>query len=298
MKIVIFGSSGQVGQELMCQSPDYIELLSPGSDQVDISDENAVSNLITQESPDVVVNAAAYTAVDAAEGNRDTAFRTNTLGPGVIARACEASGCLMVHVSTDYVFDGALDRAFNEEDQTNPLGVYGQSKLDGEQAVLASCSRYYIVRTAWVYSAHGKNFVKTMLNLGQDRQELSVVSDQFGGPTSAGDLAGAIYNMIGRHSELQDEARSEGRAYGIYHYCGNERISWYDFATEIFQQTEGRFPLEVTVNPINTVEYPTPAKRPKNSFLDCSKIEAFAGISCPDWRDSLRVVIRQIYDKP
>lgn len=288
MKLIVFGDRGQLGQELTRQCPGEIEFVGLDIDRIDISDAQAVNDFVAHERPDVVINAAAYTAVDAAEENHETAFKANAIGPGLIANACTDANSLFFHISTDYVFDGKKEGAYREDDMPNPLGVYGKSKLEGEQAVIQNCREHYIIRTAWFYSAHGKNFVKTMLGLAQERHELGVVADQFGGPTSANDLASTIYTMIDRHSQL------DNKGYGTYHFSGDERISWYDFAKEIFTMAESELAHQIKVKPITTDEYPTPAKRPINSFMDCSKIEAFLGTNRPEWRDSLNVVLAQL----
>ncbi|KNE88170.1 dTDP-4-dehydrorhamnose reductase, partial [Puccinia striiformis f. sp. tritici PST-78] len=237
--------------------------------------------------PNVIVNAAAYTAVDKAETEFGIAAMINEIGPKNLALAANEVGARLVHVSTDYVFDGEMDRPYIETAKTNPLGVYGKTKLDGELAVVLIQPEALIIRTAWVFSEYGNNFVKTMLRLAQDRDTLGVVSDQFGCPTYAGDIAQAIIVL------LQNKA-----AGGVYHFCGDEIVTWNEFAVAIFASAlkKGVLAKMPVVNGINTAQYPTPAKRPKYSVLDCGKIMD-QGVILSVWKDRIDEVITAIYNK-
>jgi len=287
MNIVVTGAGGQLATEL--GHPDGVHsVVSLRHDQLDITDAQAVAQCIASLKPDVVVNAAAYTAVDKAESDRDLAFAVNRDGPANLARACEAQGIALVHVSTDYVFDGSKPTAYVESDVVSPLGVYGESKLAGEQAVAANCSRYVILRTSWVVSAHGNNFVKTMLRLAAEREQLGIVSDQYGCPTAAAELARAIYAII--DGGLRDEQ------YGVYHFCQPEPTSWHGFATAIFDEAgkQGYTLALKEARAIATSDYPTPAARPANSVMDCTRFEQTFGFTIKPWRESLQELISEL----
>ena len=233
---------------------------------------------------EVVINAAAYTAVDRAEAEPELAHAVNAAAPGAMARAAAARGLPFLHVSTDYVFDGAPGRPWREHDPTGPLGVYGASKLAGERAVAEAGGPHLILRTAWVFSAHGSNFVKTMLRLGAERDTLSVVDDQRGGPTPAGAIADALLAIAAAFG------RGEGVG-GVFHFAGAPAVSWAEFARAIFAAKGGKAP---EVRPIPSSAYPTPARRPLNSVLDCSAIAAAYGLAQPDWRAGLAEVIGEL----
>lgn len=241
--------------------------------------------------PSLVVNAAAYTAVDAAESDPDAAYRANRDGPAELARLCAAAGVPLIHVSTDYVFDGTKTAPYVETDPTGPQGVYGASKLAGEQAVLASGARAIILRTAWVYGPIGKNFLLTMLNLGKTRDRLTVVADQHGCPTAADDLAAAILAIAAR---IADDGWLAGYG-GVYHAAGTGETTWFDFARAIFEESARHGAKVPVVEPIPTSAYPTPAKRPANSRLDCGKLEAVFGVRLPAWRDSVTRTVDAVF---
>jgi dTDP-4-dehydrorhamnose reductase len=235
-----------------------------------------------------VINASAYTAVDKAEDDQDEAEKINHIAVDNIASICSEIGCWLIHISTDYVFDGAASHPYSEDAETNPQGVYGVSKLKGELAIQSSGCKYLIIRTAWVYSEYGNNFLKTMLRLGADRDELSIVGDQIGCPTYAQDIAKSIVSIL---SCLD----LKGTLSGIYHYCGDESCSWYDFARAIFAVAEihGSKPPS-NIKSITTLEYPTPAIRPAYSVLDCTKIENVFGVTRSNWRDGIKIVIDRL----
>ncbi|HRE43772.1 MAG TPA: dTDP-4-dehydrorhamnose reductase [Terricaulis sp.] len=279
--VLITGSAGQLGLELQrAPLPDGWRLAAPARDALDLSDVDAIARAIAALKPALIINAAAYTAVDRAEAEPEAAFALNREAPAALARAASSLGAPLVHVSTDYVFAGDGARAYREDDAKAPLGVYGRSKSEGEDLVLAAQPHAAILRTSWVFSAHRANFVKTMLRLGETRQEVGVVADQFGRPTAAADLAGAC---IALGEKLLARAPD---AAGIFHYANQGDASWADFAEAVFAGAEKRGRAPVQVNRIGTEDYPTPAKRPANSRLDTSKIEAI-GITPRPWREAL-----------
>ena len=280
MKLLVFGKTGQVATELARLAPDAI---FAGRDMADLSDPAACAALIQAQSPDLVINAAAYTAVDKAEEEEALATCVNGDAPGAMAAAAHALGVPFVHISTDYVFAGGGDAPWKPDAPTGPLGAYGRSKLAGEEAVRSIGGTHAILRTAWVFSAHGGNFVKTMLRLAETRDALNVVNDQIGGPTPAAGIAATVLDM-GRQL-LEDPKKS-----GTYHYAGAPNVSWADFATAIFEEA-GR---TVTVTGIPASEYPTPAARPANSRLDCYLLKKTFGIPRPDWRAGLRAVLNDL----
>lgn len=278
MTALVFGQTGQVAQELARRAPNAVHL---GRAQADLSDPAACVAAIRAHAPDMVINAAAYTAVDRAETDEAAALQVNGAAPGAMAQACADLGIPFLHVSTDYVFDGSGTAPWKPEDPVAPLGAYGRSKLAGEQAVRAAGGRHVILRTSWVFSSHGANFLKTMLRLGADRPALRVVADQIGGPTPAGGIAGALLTMA--------DALRQGAAGGTYHYAGAPDTSWACFARETFAQAG----LAVTVEDIPTEAYPTPARRPLNSRLDCATLADF-GIARPDWPQALAEVVSEL----
>jgi dTDP-4-dehydrorhamnose reductase len=284
MKILITGSYGQVGSCLVKQLSGLSEVdyLAVDRDQLDITDVAAVHQLVSAFHPDVIINAAAHTAVDKAEQEVELSYAINRDGPTFLAQAANDVGAAMLHISTDYVFAGDKEGAYTETDATDPQGVYGMSKLAGELAVASACPRHIILRTAWVFCETGNNFVKTMLRLSQTRDELGVVADQFGGPTYAGDIAAALITIA--------KALHNGdQHYGIYHFAGQPHVNWHQFASEIFCQAQLQEIMDKTmrVNAITSDQYPTPAKRPANSKLDCQKIEQTFGIQPSDWQGIL-----------
>lgn len=287
MKVLIVGKNGQVGSCLVEQFNvmQDITLLALDRAQLDITDAIQVVDVVTEFQPDIIINAAAYTSVDNAEQEQQLAYAINRDGPHNLAIAAQKVDAVIIHISTDYVFAGNKLGSYNEADHTEPQGEYGCSKLAGEQAVASVCAKHIILRTAWVFGVHGNNFVKTMLRLAKTRETLGVVADQFGGPTYAGDIANAIVTIS------KQIARDE-HAYGIYHFSGYPHVSWHAFAESIFNvaQTQGLLTQTINVNKISTQDYPTPAKRPANSKLDCQKIDRIFGIKQSDWQQALTCI--------
>ncbi|MEZ2251541.1 dTDP-4-dehydrorhamnose reductase [Microcoleus sp.] len=285
MKILLTGGSGQLAQELQPILLSSGEVIAVDRARLDLSQPETIRQAIAEIQPHLVVNAGAYTAVDKAETEPELAQAVNGIAPGIIAEECEKLGATLIHISTDYVFDGSQGYPYRETDSTNPLGSYGKSKLAGEEAIRQAGNRHIIIRTAWVYGNGGKgNFVKTMLRLGKDREEIRVVADQIGSPTWTGDLAAAISQII---PEIKPEI------FGTYQYTNSGVCSWYDFAIAIFEEAEKLgFPLKIQrVIPITTAEYPTPAKRPAFSVLSPVKISGILGTHPPYWRESLRQML-------
>ena len=282
MTILVFGKTGQVATELQRQA----DVVALGRDTVDLTDSEACAAAINLHKPDAVINAAAYTAVDQAESDEDTASLVNGAAPAAMAHACADLGIPFVQISTDYVFDGSGTAPWPVDATTGPLGAYGRTKLAGEEAVRAASGPHAILRTSWVVSAHGKNFVKTMLRLGAERDRLTIVADQIGGPTAAADIAAACLSIA---AQLGDHPSKTG----TYHFSGAPDVSWADFAREIFRQAG----LTCDVADIPTTDFPTPAKRPANSRMDCSATTEQFGIPRPDWRKSLSDIIKDIEDQ-
>jgi dTDP-4-dehydrorhamnose reductase len=286
MKVLVTGANGQVGHCLQQQlSESDWEFLALTRAELDISDAQAVENAVQEFQPDVIINAAAYTAVDKAEQEHELAFAINRDGPANLARAAKHLNAAILHISTDYVFAGDASSTYSEDAATAPQGIYGQSKLEGEQAVVAANEKHIILRTAWVFGEHGNNFVKTMIRLGSTRDTLGIVADQEGGPTYAGDIAKALLLIAKQY------ANGKNIAWGTYHYSGLPHISWFGFAQHIFAEVEQTkfFSKPIPqLNAITTADYPTPAKRPANSKLDCSKIEQAFGITPSDWQLALK----------
>lgn len=279
--ILVFGKSGQVATELQRQA----DVVALGRDQADLCDPAGCAATIQAKRPSVVINAAAYTAVDEAESDEARATVVNADAPAAMATACAALDVPFLHISTDYVFAGDGETAWRETDPVAPQNAYGRGKLAGECAVLAAGGNAAILRTSWVFSAHGANFVKTMLRLAETRDHLSVVDDQIGGPTSASDIAAALLTMA--------RAMQNGQSGGIYHFSGQPPVSWAGFAREIFRQSR----KSVDVQGIPTANYPTPAMRPLNSRLNCDKIKQDFGIIAPDWTDSLASVLSDLREQ-
>jgi len=281
MRVLVIGSSGQLARSLVEEAPNKeIALIAMGRTELDLENPDIVERLCTMEKPDVVVNAAAYTAVDRAESEPDRAMAVNADGVEQLALFCEQRSIPLVHISTDYVFDGTGTQPYTEADAVSPLGVYGRSKLEGERRVAQACSCHIILRTAWVYSPYGNNFVKTMLRLAQTRNEISVVADQTGNPTYAPHLAQAVLSLLPQI--IGQNPNSE--IWGTFHATAAGKTSWYDFACEIFSQSEKFGKPAIKVRPITSEQYPTPAKRPENSRLNCEKLARVFAISLPDWR--------------
>jgi dTDP-4-dehydrorhamnose reductase len=291
MRLIVTGTQGQVARSLLERARDCgVRLELVGRPTLDLADAQSVANALAGRSADVVVNAAAYTAVDRAEADEDRATRINGAGAGSVAAAARALGVPVIHISTDYVFDGSANRPYRENDAPAPTGAYGRSKLAGERAVAAANPAHVILRTAWVYSPFGVNFVKTMLRLGESRSEVSVVGDQRGGPTSALDIADAVI-AVARRITASSDRRS---LIGVFHMTGGGEASWAEFAQAIFAEASAHGRKPVTVRPITTAEYPTPARRPANSRLDASRLRDVYGIELPHWRDSLKSCVARL----
>jgi dTDP-4-dehydrorhamnose reductase len=284
MTLLVFGQTGQVARELAIRAPEALYL---GRDRADLSDPAACAAALRAAAPSAVINAAAYTAVDRAETEEDLATTINGAAPGAMAVAAAELGIPLVQISTDYVFDGSGTAPFAPDAPTGPLGAYGRSKLAGEAAVRAADGLHAILRTSWVVSAHGNNFVKTMLRLGAERDSLTIVADQIGGPTAAGDIAAACLEIAAQLTAAPDKS-------GTYHFSGAPDVSWADFAREIF----GQAGLDCAVTDIPSAAYPTPAKRPHNSRLDCSSLAETFGIPRPDWAESLSTILRDLGHDP
>lgn len=283
-KFLITGAKGQVGHCLTEQLTGKAEILAVDRDELDITDRDAVFNIVKTFKPDVIINAAAHTAVDRAESEVELSEAINVKGPQYLAEVANEIGAVILHISTDYVFEGTGTGEYKEDDQTNPQGVYGRTKLEGEIAVQQANPRSIILRTAWVFGEHGHNFVKTMLRLAKDRDSLGIVGDQFGGPTYAGDIAKALIEMSNQILSGKENA------FGVYHFTGKPYVSWYEFAKAIFAEAELQNILEKSplVNSIATSDYPTPAKRPANSRLDLTKIKQVFNIEPSDWQAALK----------
>jgi dTDP-4-dehydrorhamnose reductase len=282
MKALVFGETGQVARELARRAPAGVTVVTLGRDKADLMDPQACAAAVLASDADVCINAAAWTAVDKAETEEAAARLVNGDSPGAMARACAQRGIPFLHISTDYVFDGRGTRPFATDDPLAPLGAYGRTKLLGEQAVRAAGGSHVILRTSWVVSAHGANFVKTMLRLGATRDSLNVVADQIGGPTPAAAIADALF-VIAR-------ALQSGGPSGTHHFSGAPDCSWADFARQIM----ARAGLSCVINDIPSLEYPTPAQRPLNSRLDCSGLKATFGIDRPDWAMGLDEILAEL----
>jgi dTDP-4-dehydrorhamnose reductase len=291
MRILLTGANGQVGRELSnCGGQRGFEILALDRSDLDITDPVSVSREVNRSGVSLVVNAVGYTAVDQAESEPELAFAVNRDGPTYLASACEKAGIPLVHISTDYVFDGQKQGAYLETDPVSPLSVYGKSKAAGEVEVREHLKEHLILRTGWLYGVHGHNFVKTMLRLGSEREKVQVVTDQYGCPTYAADLAETILRIS---AKLLDGRQVH---WGTYHYCGKGVTSWHGFAEEIFRLVSDYASLKVKrVEPISTSEYPTPAKRPSKSVLGCSLIENTFNIRPKPWRESLAQMLNILF---
>lgn len=281
MKVIVTGANGQLGRALQATAPAHADIVALDRAALDIGDGDAVVTLVDETEPDLIINAAAYTAVDRAESDEDAAYRINAEGPGHLAAAAAVQKARFIHVSTDFVFDGSSGSPYRPDHPTAPLGVYGASKLAGERAVLHACPDALIVRTAWVYGTVGNNFVRTMLRLMAERDEVRVVADQIGTPTFADGLARALWSL------------NAASASGIHHWTDSGAASWYDFAVAIQEDALaiGLLGRAVPVIPIATSDYPTPARRPSYSVLDKSSAIALVGAPPPHWRLNLREML-------
>ena len=297
MVVLVTGASGQLGQSLQFlaksqftiniknQKENDLEFIFCNSTELDITDSNNVQNIFDKYKPNFCINTAAYTAVDKAESEPEKAYLINVVGAKNLAAACNQYNATLLHISTDFVFDGSKKSPYTEIDLPNPAGVYGQTKLDGEKVVQEICAKHYIIRTSWVYSQFGNNFLKTMLRLASEKDSLSVVNDQIGTPTNAVDLAAVLIKII--QNSIQYPTKNN---YGIYNFSNEGYCSWYDFAKKIFEFNNSKINLQ----PIATFGYPTPAKRPIYSVLDKSKIKNTFNLQIKTWQESLITVILPI----
>ena len=291
-RILVTGGSGQVGWELRRALAPLGEVLAPGREALDLARPQTLAAAVAQFKPDLIVNPGAYTAVDKAESEAELARLVNGVAPGVLAEAARKLGIPLVHYSTDYVFDGRLDRPYRETDEPNPQSAYGATKRAGEEAIMAAGGRCLILRTSWVYGLRGKNFLLTMLRLGREREEVGVVDDQIGAPTWSRLIAEASAQLAGAWLAGGEavQARME-RSWGTYHLCAGGQTSWHGFAAAIFahlQRTERR---SARLKAIATADYPTPARRPANSRLDCGKLRDAFGLALPDWQSGLKLCL-------
>jgi dTDP-4-dehydrorhamnose reductase len=291
IQVVIAGGGGQLGRELArARWPASFTLRALSRAELDIAEPSAVASAVA--SAELVINAAAYTAVDKAESETAAALRVNRDGPALLARACAERGAPLLHVSTDYVFDGTKSGAYTETDPISPLGVYGASKAEGEATVRERCAQHIILRTSWVVSAFGQNFVKTMLRLCRERDTLRVVADQIGRPTPAKDLARALVAIASRY------AAGTPIGWGTYHFAGRGEASWHALATEVAQLQQPFTGRRPTVDPISTADYPTPARRPPNSVLDTSKLERALELEPARWQHGVEDIVRELLSAP
>jgi len=290
IRVLVIGSRGQVGTCLVSQLTQRadVELFTFDRQELDITNSNSVISCVESVQPNVIINAAAYTAVDKAEQDSQQCYAVNADAVESLAKAASKVDALMLHISTDYVFDGESDKPYKELDAENPQSVYGKSKLEGEKNVVAFCSRYAVLRTSWVFGEVGKNFVKTMLRLSNTRDEIGVVDDQVGAPTYAGDIASVLITMMDKMLRSDDDLS------GIYHYSGTPYVSWFQFAEEIFSNVASQIDSDkkIVVNPIPTDEYPTPAKRPAFSLMD--KHNMAIGVH---WRKQLSVMLTMLINE-
>lgn len=281
MVVLVTGGNGQLGQSIQYIAPKYaqIDFIFADSDTLDITNEKECFSFFEKHKPHYCINTAAYTAVDKAESEPEKAHNINVLGAKNLAQACLKHNSILLHISTDFVFDGTKNSPYQETDIPNPLGVYGKTKLDGEKAIQETFSNYYIIRTSWVYSQFANNFMKTMLRLAQERDSLSIVSDQVGTPTHAVDLAECLVKIIQKHNNQLVHTN-----FGLYHFSNEGYCSWFDFAKKIFEVNN----VTIAIQPIPSSAYPTPAKRPLYSVLDKTKIKKTFNLDIPNWEQSLK----------
>lgn len=285
-KILIIGANGQLGHCFQKLAPQFeleYDFRYTDYDTLDITDKEQIDNYFSDYEPDICINASAYTAVDLAETEREKAFAINATGVGYLAEACAEHDTEFIHISTDYVFDGKTQIPYTEDDFTSPLGVYGESKLEGEKLALENCEKTIVIRTSWLYSEFNKNFVKTMLNLFETKEELNIVADQYGQPTNANDLAEAVMQII----------NTEEKSYGIFHFSNETETTWCDFARKIAEFSGSK----IKINAITTAEYPTPAQRPQRSTMCLDKISETYGIELKHWENSLEECVAIIKSK-
>lgn len=297
-KILITGKNGQVGWELQRAIASFGQIVAMDAEEMDLADADAIRRTVREVRPDIIINPAAYTAVDKAESDPDLAMAVNGTAAGIFAEESKRLGAVLVHYSTDYVFDGDKAAPYSESDVPNPQSVYGKTKFAGEQAIRASGCKHLILRTSWVYGVHGGNFVKTMLRLAKERDELRIVADQFGAPTWARDLAQATASAL----NCWKTNDWDNQLSGLYHLSAAGRTNWHQFAEEIVRLARkcdsALAAKPLTINAITTSEYPVPAKRPANSVLASDKIREAFGIVLPAWQDSLAECVREIYEQP
>ena len=287
MRLLVTGAEGQVGRALLGLPIDG-SVVGLGRAELDITDTGAIERAVSRIAPTAVINAAAYTAVDAAESDEPTAFAVNATAPGLLAAAAAKAGCSFIHISTDYVFDGRQARPYREDDATNPLNAYGRTKLGGESAVLAAHPAACVVRTSWVYSAAGKNFVTTMSTLARTRDRVDVVTDQKGAPTFASDFAAALLGLAKR--------LEEGASPRLLHVAGGGQASWFEVAETVFQELSARGMRTPSLHPVRSDQWPSVVQRPKNSVLDCRLATETYGLTMPDWRNGLQRCLREMLD--
>jgi len=299
----VTGANGQVGGEVARELDGRADVVAQDRASLDIADPASIAAGVREARPDVIVNCAAYTAVDRAETDREAAHAANAVGPGVLAAEAKRCGALLVHFSTDYVYDGSKRSPYVETDAVHPLSVYGATKLEGERAVAASGAAHVILRTSWVYGARGKNFLFTMLRLGRERPELRVVDDQRGAPTSSRALARVVREILDRGGDTDELTRAEvdqvAAASGIYHATAAGSTTWFGFAQAIFEEMQRQRRLDFAaprLTAISTAEYPTPAKRPANSVMSNERLRNAFGVTLADWRDSLCEVVSALPD--
>ncbi len=293
MRILITGCNGQVGTELVKQGQALKhEIVAFDLERLDITQANSVQKTVSEHQPEIVINAAAYTAVDKAEQEIELAYAVNRDGAAHLAAACKTENIPLLHISTDYIFDGQKEAPYIEEDSANSTGIYGQSKWQGEQAVRKALLKHIILRVSWVFASEGNNFVKTMLRLGIERDEIGVVADQYGGPTCAADIASTLLKLAEQALCKEKEVSFQ---WGTYHYSGTPKTTWHGFAKEIFTKAHelGLIETMPKLNAITTADYPTPAVRPENSELDCSKIKKIFDIEQPDWQAALNNTLKE-----
>jgi dTDP-4-dehydrorhamnose reductase len=295
MKILITGKNGQVGYELQRALAGMGEIVAVGSSQCDFRNEVDLRNLVQNTAPDIIINCAAFTEVDLAESQPEEAHLINARAPAILAQEAQRLNAMLIHFSTDYVFDGKKPAPYGEDDATAPLNVYGASKLAGENAIRQNCDKYFILRTSWVMGFHGSNFMKTILRLACERDQLDIVADQIGAPTSAAHLADLVTRLVA-FTRTQPETAS-----GIYHATARGQTHWHEIASHIVQRAQAQgLPMRLSpdaIRPISSAEYKTPATRPLNSRLDCSKLSDTMGLQMPEWREGVDSILDQIIGK-
>ena len=294
LRILVPGKTGQVGWELQSALAPLGTMIALDRSGMDLASPGSIRRAIRDAKPEIIVNAAGYTFVDKAESEPELAMQVNGVAPGIMAEEAKRLGAILVHYSTDYVFDGELDRPYGEDDPPNPLSKYGRSKLAGEQAIASSGAPHLIFRTSWVYAARGQNFVRTMLHLGQERSELRIVDDQVGAPTWARFIAEATAQVL---HQLGDGHKAIGDHAGIYNLTATGAVSWYGFASAIFAEAKARLAMiPPKLIPITTAEYPLPARRPANSRLDTSRLTRTFGLRPPSWNEMLKACMHELRD--